>query len=89
MSGHGEYGLIMPFVGCQSQGGPYEDDAYVAGYEAGVLDSRLEYEKPLQLHLMMHIDNLRQLDLIAMRRGYRMMKKESNGGWIDLVFIKR
>lgn len=26
-----EYDLVMPFVVCQSQGGPYDDDAFVGG----------------------------------------------------------
>lgn len=30
-SGDTEYGLIMPFVVCESRGGPYEDDPFVAG----------------------------------------------------------
>lgn len=36
-----EFGLVMPFVVCESQGGPYDDNAYVAGFEAGNLAMNL------------------------------------------------
>ena len=69
MSDH-EYGLVMPFVVCASQGGPYNDDAYVAGYETGALDAKLHYERPDLLQVTVHTDNVPQLDLVAMRHGY-------------------
>ncbi len=31
------YSLEMPFVACRSQGGAYDDDAFVAGWRLGVL----------------------------------------------------
>lgn len=33
--------LIMPFLPVKSKGGRFDDDAYTAGYEMGVLDARL------------------------------------------------
>ena len=43
------YGLLMPFVTVVSKGGPHEDESYAAGWEMGVLDARLEFEKPAVL----------------------------------------
>lgn len=35
------YGLVMPFVSVASKGGPYDDDAYAAGWAMGALDAKL------------------------------------------------
>lgn len=66
-----EFGLVMPFVVCQSQGGPYEDQAFVAGYELGLLSARLEAQPPF-LRLPLRTDSMKQVDLIAMRHGYSL-----------------
>lgn len=69
MSEEPGYGLVMPFVVVTSKGGPWDDQAYVAGYEMGLLDARL------QLGIVgdgyqIHTWNIPQADLIAMRHGY-------------------
>ncbi len=60
----------MPFVVCQSQGGPHADGPFVAGYECGYIDALLETTKAPVVERYVHSSNLRQLDLIAMRHGY-------------------
>lgn len=67
-----EYALVMPFVVCQSVGGPYDDDAFVAGYQAGQIDAALKAGTAGDLSLTVRTDLLPQLDLIAMRHGYIM-----------------
>lgn len=65
-----EFGLVMPFTVCESQGGPFDDVAFVAGYRCGVVDAKLadgNCEEPV----WSHEDELPQLDLIAMRHGSR------------------
>lgn len=64
-----EMDLIMPFVTVASQGGPYDDDAYVAGYEMGQLDAALA-AGPDELAATVRSENAIQADLIAMRHGY-------------------
>lgn len=36
-----EYRLLMPFVLTQSNGGPYEDAAFVSGWSLGALDAEM------------------------------------------------
>jgi hypothetical protein len=71
----GDYELEMPFKVCQSQGGPYEDEPFVAGYQAGRLAGRLDAAAAIGAnHLVevVYVDLLPQIDLIAMRAGYTM-----------------
>lgn len=42
MSEEPELSLVMPFVVCTSEGGPYEDESFVAGWDLGTLDARLD-----------------------------------------------
>ncbi len=68
-----EYGLELPFVACESAGGPYDDAAFVAGFECGFVESMLHvvsraggsFERWVNPALMP------QLDLIAMKHGYK------------------
>lgn len=85
-----EYGLVMPFVNVTSKGGLYDDEAFCAGYEMGLLDARLEYEQPAVHEQMVHEGNFDQADLIAMHRSYRCAEKDYDAtGWryIELVRI--
>ena len=41
MSDEDEYTMAMPFVAVASNGGDYDDTAYVAGYELGILHGQL------------------------------------------------
>lgn len=74
MSGNEQdnYDLLMPFLPVRSKGGPYDDDAFVAGYEMGLLDMQLVSKPPPDLlpNRAIHIENRGQADLIAMRHGF-------------------
>lgn len=68
-----EYGLVMPFVVCQSQGGPYEDRSFVAGaryaqieHEAATIATGRQKEWYAEPELVP------QLDLVAMKLGLTM-----------------
>jgi hypothetical protein len=65
-----EYEPVMPFVAVASNGGPYDDQAYTAGYEMGVLDEALKWQPPTH-SVTIRTDNAGQADLLAMRHGYR------------------
>lgn len=60
-----EYGLVMPFVSTASQGGPHDDDSYVAGYEMGQLDAFLGEGSPAVHEQQIHAENGEQGDLIG------------------------
>ena len=85
------YELVMPFVVCASNGGPYDDDSFVAGYELGRLDRDLAVHAALEyasLARTLRSASLDQADLIAMRHGYRMRRGgEHDGEWTDVDFI--
>lgn len=63
------YGMVMPFLPLKSKGGPYDDDAFVAGYEMGLLDARLGGSVFDQGQAIKRT-NREQADLIAMRHGF-------------------
>lgn len=91
MSDDVEYGLVMPFVVCATNGGPYDDAAFVAGYAAGTIDYRLSTRDPLPARSAVRTDLLPQLDLIAMRHGYTMTSEpwgEAPAEWTMVTFTR-
>lgn len=92
--GEVEYGLVMPFVVCTSKGGPYNDDAYVAGWEAGALDMALEFAplRPgtiMRLPQAFHAANRPQIDLIAMKHGLAVEFEDAADEWVYLILSNR
>jgi hypothetical protein len=79
------YGLVMPFVSVTSKGGPYDDDAYAAGWAMGALDTRLGWSLAL-IEETVRAADVAQADLIAMKHGYRMEREDSE--FEDWVFCK-
>lgn len=75
-----EYGLVMPFVVCEDQGGPYDAKAFVAGYTASNLDETLRNLAHVRANGLVVATIKRyvppalvpQLDLIAMRHGFTL-----------------
>lgn len=78
------YDLVMPFLPVQSNGGPHDDAAYVAGYEMGLLDAQLgrtEFDQGRAIHG----ENREQADLIAMRHGYTgEFTNDGGDGWVHM-----
>jgi hypothetical protein len=68
----GDYGLVMPFVVCQSNGGPFDDAAFVAGVQFGDLSRQLAGGGPVE-PAYVNPDLWAQLDLAAMHYGYRLI----------------
>ena len=71
MSEDEQHGLVMPFVVVASHGGPYDDEAFVAGWECGSLDMALRVLAPTGAVLRRWVKPalIEQLDLIAMKHG--------------------
>lgn len=65
-----EHELVMPFVVCESVGGPYADEAFVAGYWCGHYDALMERGEAPGNYVPAGI--VPQLDLVAMRHGFTM-----------------
>lgn len=78
----------MPFVCCESQGGPYADEPFVAGYELGQLSARLE-ARPTFLRLPLRTASMRQVDLLAMRHGYSLRQHVMPmAEWTDVELLR-
>lgn len=87
----GEYTLAMPFVLCQSEGGPYDDAAFIAGATCGALIEelrvlRLTTATPHERYV--NAKYLPQIDLIAMSHGYTIKPGELDeaSGWQIVAF---
>jgi hypothetical protein len=87
-----EYDLVMPFVACASQGGPYDDDSFVAGFHAGALDRSLgviEAAGGTGMRATVNAALVPQLELVAMRYGYTLKITESGTAtWVYAEFHK-
>lgn len=89
----GQYGLVMPFNVVQSAGGPYEDEAFVAGVYVGEIDACLRLMHTTSAILQWYVSPklLPQLDLLAMRYGYTMTSEpweDHPDEWTQVVFEK-
>lgn len=90
-----EYGLVMPFVSVASNGGDYDDSAYVAGYEAGHLAAEIDMCKAMPQGIpatpgprTIHRGNVAQVDLLAMNAGYSVDVEDvgEDGEWAWVKF---
>lgn len=76
--------LIMPFVLCESKGGPYDDEAFTAGFALGGLDHDLSLAKHNNMtpgERYMRVEYQPQADLIAMRHGFTLTLSYERDGW--------
>lgn len=90
-----DYALVYPFVVCKSNGGPYDDDSFVAGARFAQIDAELQLA-----HMLAHDHSatvepalVPQLELLAMHRGYTLRIEEFDGedlgvrdAWARAVF---
>jgi hypothetical protein len=69
-----EMELVMPFTVAASQGGPYEDAAFTAGWHAGELSLAMQTLASIGGTLTRAVPTplVPQIDLIAMRHGYQV-----------------
>lgn len=73
-----EYDLVMPFVTVASKGGPHDDQAFTAGWECGVLDTRLQAMEGAACIVERWVmpELVPQVDLIAMKHGLAVRRAE-------------
>jgi len=88
--------MVMPFVTVASKGGPHDDQSYVAGYEMGLLDARLEHISSIP-HLQnftwkpdipIRVENRRQAELVAMKYQFVTLcgDVDDSGEWINVEY---
>lgn len=78
--------LVYPFVACKSQGGPYDDDAFVAGVQLGRIDASLQAAAALGLdraEFMVYTTLAGQLELVGMARGFPVVTATKVGETAD------
>jgi len=83
-----EYGLVMPFVACVSKGGPYDDESFVAGYQAALISGQLRMGSGIgakRFETMAYSELAEQIDLIAMQWGYSV-EANVDGPWTTYRF---
>lgn len=76
------WGLVIPFVVCTSQGGPYDDEAFTAGYQAGRIDAHLRHAATAgadALTVTARTALLPLLELLAMHHGYPVLTADPIG----------
>ncbi|MFJ8690310.1 hypothetical protein [Micromonospora wenchangensis] len=84
--------LVFPFVACQSNGGPYDDDAFTAGYQAGRIDTALAAAAAVGATTATYTvatPLVAQLELIGMHHGYPSVTAEVFGEapeWSTVTF---
>lgn len=67
--------------------GPYDTEAYMAGWEMGKLANTLA-RSPGALAQDIRADNLRQADLLAMAYGYVLVNHGFRGGLVSVEIMK-
>lgn len=84
-TGEHRFELVMPFVVCASEGGPYDDAAFVAGARMASTMHALE-AGPAEHASYEHPPLLPQLDLVAMHAGYSMTTERYSDEWMLCTF---
>jgi hypothetical protein len=83
--------LAVPFVVCRSNGGPYEDDAFCAGFQAGEVDRALDMGAAARAESiqfpMARTSLLKQFELIGMNRGYPIMTADVSEEWPEWCVV--
>ena len=79
-----EYELVMPFVSVSSKGGPYSDESFTAGFQAGEISGKLSERVILATTFLIYSELISQVDLIAMRYGYSMEVLHREDPWAQV-----
>jgi hypothetical protein len=92
-----ELEMVLPFVVVKSKGGPYDDDAFVAGYQCGLIDKQLEIAAATNAQgvaePIVRRSLLPQLELHGMRHGFPVLKVGDSGDpelgeWCWVTFLR-
>lgn len=94
-----ELELVVPFIVVESKGGPYDDQAFVAGYQVGEIDVRLAFANMAGAQTVkfpiVRRSLLAQLELHGMRYGFTSMEASeatshipASDEWCSLTFAR-
>jgi hypothetical protein len=85
-----DYEIVVPFKVCISAGGPYDDEAFVAGFQAGQIDQALQAAATMhaaEVRFTVYTTLVKQLELIGMSRGFAAVQVEECDGLPEWSFI--
>lgn len=85
--GEAGYELVVPFVACVSEGGPYDEAAFVAGVRMRAVWHALE-AGPARYESYQNPGLVPQPDLVAMHFGYTMASEPDSEEWTLCTFTK-
>ncbi len=74
------YSLAVPFIACNSQGGPYDDNAFVAGFQCGEIDRALKAIEAAggnSAEFTVYTPLVKQVELLGMNRGFPVMTADT------------
>lgn len=90
----GESSLLMPFIPVTSKGGPFDDQAFTAGFHCGqifqALSTAVASNASTVRYPLVNAVLLEQLDLIAMHHGYVISSRDTRPEfpeWVDVTFM--
>lgn len=87
----GEMALTVPFTACVSNGGPYDDEAFAAGFDCGAMHTEMLLLRTIGATPAARLVKpgvLDQLDLLAMHNRYTIKRGETDeaSGWVWVSF---
>lgn len=85
-----EMELVVPFIACVSKGGPYDDESFVAGFQAGMVDRALQVAAQCEaqsVRFTVATALVPQLELLAMNRGFPVVEAESSTEWAEWSLV--
>ena len=84
-----DYDLYLPFVCVESDGGPYEDRAFAAGWQCGEIAALLASagDQIATFDTIVYRGVAAQLDLVAMDRGFVCTTEDTDeDDWVHVTF---
>jgi len=82
--GEHDMAMVMPFTVVASAGGPYDDQAFIAGFQAGQVDKALQVAAAAgatELRVTVFSTLVGQLELVGMRHGFGHVVVDESAAW--------
>ena len=81
--------LGWPITSIESNGGPFDDESWFAGFYCAYLDMLMSHTDSSIERGMIPARAVSQLDLIAMRWGFKLIAgPENEDGWRTVVLVR-
>lgn len=84
------YSLLYPFTVVTSKGGPYDDDAFTAGFACGLLDKALTVVHAAggtSYQVTIRTDLVQQAELVGMARNFPIATAQPDGAFPEWTLM--